>query len=79
MNITVYICAVDKQGVVILLPDSKASPAHVVTQVSRLVSTSKQTSGLQNLLGDDDIDRFINAQIKSEISAAAAQRYNRIA
>ncbi|XP_074521024.1 centrosomal protein of 70 kDa [Halichoeres trimaculatus] len=39
--------------------DNRSSPAQVVNQVSRLVSTSKQTSGLQNLLGDEDIDSII--------------------
>ncbi|KAM6958448.1 centrosomal protein of 70 kDa isoform 2-T2 [Tautogolabrus adspersus] len=39
--------------------DSRAPPARVVHQVSRLVSCSELTAGLHNLLGDDDIDSIV--------------------
>uniref|UniRef100_A0A3Q1BV94 Centrosomal protein of 70 kDa n=1 Tax=Amphiprion ocellaris TaxID=80972 RepID=A0A3Q1BV94_AMPOC len=39
--------------------DSRVSPAEVVNQVSRLVSSAEHTEGLHNLLGDADIDSII--------------------
>uniref|UniRef100_UPI0037E81F55 centrosomal protein of 70 kDa isoform X2 n=1 Tax=Semicossyphus pulcher TaxID=241346 RepID=UPI0037E81F55 len=39
--------------------DSRAPPAQVLNQVSRLVSSSDHTTGLHNLLGDADIDSII--------------------
>nr|XP_020508002.1 centrosomal protein of 70 kDa isoform X2 [Labrus bergylta] len=39
--------------------DSRAPPAQVVHQVSRLVSCSELKAGLHNVLGDDDIDSIV--------------------
>ncbi|XP_041637955.1 centrosomal protein of 70 kDa [Cheilinus undulatus] len=39
--------------------DSRAPPAQIVNHVSRLVSSSENMTGLNNLLGDDDIDSII--------------------
>ncbi|XP_034533383.1 centrosomal protein of 70 kDa isoform X2 [Notolabrus celidotus] len=39
--------------------DSRAPPAQVVNQVSRLASSLEHTAGLHSLLGDDDIDSII--------------------
>ncbi|XP_022066973.1 centrosomal protein of 70 kDa isoform X1 [Acanthochromis polyacanthus] len=39
--------------------DGRVSPAEVVNQVSRLVSSTEHTAGLHNLLGDADIDSII--------------------
>eukprot|EP00064_Thunnus_orientalis_P004516 superscaffoldBa00000411_g4528 len=40
--------------------DSRVPPAEVVNTVARLVSSSEDTTGIHNLLGDADIDRFID-------------------
>ncbi|KAM7374982.1 hypothetical protein PAMA_014190 [Pampus argenteus] len=42
--------------------DSRVPPSEVVNTVARLVSSTEDTAGLQNLLGDD-IDRFIDIYI----------------
>ncbi|KAK9524321.1 hypothetical protein VZT92_018170 [Zoarces viviparus] len=39
--------------------DSRVPPAEVVNQVARLVSSTEHTAGLQDVLGDADIDRII--------------------
>lgn len=40
------------------MSDSGVSPAQVVNQVSRLVSSDEHGGGFLSLLGDTDVDRF---------------------
>ncbi|KAM6892907.1 LOW QUALITY PROTEIN: centrosomal protein of 70 kDa [Lycodopsis pacificus] len=43
----------------VLQLDSRVPPAEVVNRVARLVSSTEHTAGLQDVLGDADIDRII--------------------